>query len=134
MTDLDEAYRAAAAALRAADGVLVATHEHPDGDAIGSLLGAVRGLRAAGIDACSFAPDEVPREYAWLGVRDVECGVPADAAGACCSSSTAARRSASPRRRPCSPAPRTIVNVDHHHDNTRFGSVNVVDPGRPAPR
>jgi phosphoesterase RecJ-like protein len=22
-----------------------------------------------------------------------------------------------------------IVNVDHHHDNTRFGTVNLVDPG-----
>jgi phosphoesterase RecJ-like protein len=129
VSELDDAYAAAGAALRGAEGVLVATHEGPDGDAIGSLLGAVRGLRAAGIDACSFAPDEVPREYAWLGVTDVECVVPSDASRRVllvvdCGS---AKRVAAPPGVLAGAG--TVVNVDHHHDNTRFGSVNVVDPG-----
>ena len=37
-----------ASALRAADRVLIVTHENPDGDAIGSMSAAAAALRSAG--------------------------------------------------------------------------------------
>ena len=74
---LDAAYDAAAAAVRVAPRVIVAAHENPDGDAIGSLVGAVRGLRAAGVDAIGVrAPDELPREYRWLDDGDTVTSAP----------------------------------------------------------
>ena len=101
---LDAAYDAAAAALRAAPRVVVAAHENPDGDAIGSLVGAVRGLRAGGIDAVGVRADaDLPREYRWLD-DGLATTAPTAPAG-CCSRSTAARPPASPRRPACARAP-----------------------------
>jgi phosphoesterase RecJ-like protein len=126
---LDAAYDAAAAAVRAAPRVIVAAHENPDGDAIGSLVGAVRGLRAAGIDAIGVrAADELPREYRWLDDGDTVTSTP-DGEGwlllaVDCGS---AARIAAPdgvRERAA-----LTVDLDHHHDNTRFGDVNIVDDG-----
>jgi hypothetical protein len=59
----DEA-RDVAGALLTARGVTVCSHVNPDGDAVGSVLGAVLALRAAGITSeTSFwigFPDETP--------------------------------------------------------------------------
>ncbi len=51
MTDTDTTTRdlsEVVAALAAADRILVASHENPDGDAIGSLSAAAQALRSAG--------------------------------------------------------------------------------------
>ena len=47
-------------------------------------------------------------------------------ASACCSRSTARTSAASARPRPASSGAELVVNVDHHHDNTRFGDVNLI--------
>jgi phosphoesterase RecJ-like protein len=122
-------YAAAATALAAAERIVVVTHENPDGDALGSLIGALRGLRAAGKAVEALVADApVPREYRWLTGDDtrvtttfaapytllaVDCGSGARVA---CPESVRAGATCT-------------VNVDHHHDNTRFGDVNVVDAG-----
>jgi phosphoesterase RecJ-like protein len=126
---LEAAYDAAAAAVRAAPRVVVAAHENPDGDAIGSLVGAVRGLRAAGIDAVGVrAPADLPREYRWLDDGDTVTAAP-DGEGwlllaVDCGS---AARIAAPEGVQQRAA--LVVDLDHHHDNTRFGDINVVDDG-----
>src|SRR5690349_3892990 len=124
---LDAAYDAAAAAVRAAPRVIVATHENPDGDAIGSLIGALRGLRAAGIEATGVRADaELPREYRWLDDGDTVTSTP-DGEGwlllaVDCGSDARIAAPAGVRERAS-----LTVDLDHHHDNTRFGDVNVVD-------
>ena len=52
-------------ALRTHDRFVVVTHENPDGDALGSMLGATLGLRALGKDVVNYSPGE-------LGARTVE--------------------------------------------------------------
>jgi phosphoesterase RecJ-like protein len=124
---LEAAYDAAAAALRAAPRVVVAAHENPDGDAIGSLIGAVRGLRAAGIDAVGVrTPDELPREYRWLDEGDTATTAP-DGEGwlllaVDCGSEARIAVPEGVRERAA-----LVVDLDHHHDNTRFGDINIVD-------
>ena len=49
-TDFD----AVVEALTGHDRFIVATHESPDGDALGSMLGATLGLRALGKDAVMY--------------------------------------------------------------------------------
>jgi phosphoesterase RecJ-like protein len=125
---LDAAYDAAAAALRAAPRVVVAAHENPDGDAIGSLVGAVRGLRAGGIDAIGVraAAADLPREYRWLDDDGLSTTAPAGTGwlllAVDCGS---ASRIAVPDG--VREGSDLVIDLDHHHDNTRFGDINVVD-------
>jgi phosphoesterase RecJ-like protein len=126
---LDAAYDAAAAAVRVAPRVIVAAHENPDGDAIGSLVGAVRGLRAAGVDVIGVrAPDELPREYRWLDDGDTVTSAPEGEGwlllAVDCGSASRIAAPDGVRERAA-----LTIDLDHHHDNTRFGDVNIVDDG-----
>jgi phosphoesterase RecJ-like protein len=118
------------AELRAADKLLLTTHENPDGDALGSLLAMHWILEQLGKQSVMYmSPDEFPLPWEYrLWTFDGIAGAP-----------------------PPDVAERTIVfldcgnidrmpvdflqedglrilNIDHHHDNTRFGTVNLVAP------
>ena len=127
---LDAADAAAAAAVRGADALLVTTHESPDGDAIGSLLAAELALSRAGYDVASFigGAGRFPRELRWLGTDDLPRTAAADAGRR----TLLALDCGSARRIGDGEAllgrVHASVNVDHHHDNTRFADVVVVDP------
>ena len=134
MTDIapESDVHAAVAALAAADRVLIATHENPDGDAIGSMTAAAAGLRQLGKEVRMYLEpaSTIPHEVSFLDTRRPGArhrsgrrrGV--DAARASTAATSAG--SASSTRR-CGRAPGRVVDVDHHHDNSRFGDVNLVD-------
>ncbi len=56
----------AATLLRGWDDILVVCHASPDGDALGSMFGLVRGLRALGKRADWYCADPVPKKFAYL--------------------------------------------------------------------
>ena len=60
-------------ALSSHDRFLVTTHENPDGDALGSLLGMTLGLRQLGKDVEMIlgADERVPAEYEFLPLDDL---------------------------------------------------------------
>lgn len=114
-------------AIRAAKSVIVLAHTDPDGDAIGSMLAMYLVLKGLGKKAAMYCRDGVPEIYEFLPESDrvkdslnnerydlaiaVDCGDEErvdkginlkDLAG-------------------------TIVNIDHHPDNTRFGDINLVE-------
>jgi phosphoesterase RecJ-like protein len=116
--------------LRGAEKLLLTTHENPDGDALGSLLGMHGILTQLGKDALMYlSPDEfpLPHEYRDMENRDIIGGPPADmddrvAVFLDCGNID---------RMPVDFLQREgihILNIDHHHDNTRFGTANLVDP------
>jgi bifunctional oligoribonuclease and PAP phosphatase NrnA len=114
--------------LRAHDRFLVVTHENPDGDALGSLLATTLALRSLGKDAemllCGQGP--VPREYAFMHLDGLLRELPADAEERVLVAVDCAKAD---RIGPdLSPVERTklVVDIDHHHDNTRFGAVNLI--------
>jgi phosphoesterase RecJ-like protein len=111
---------------------VVSSHRNPDGDALGSMIGLARALRAAGRDVVMWHqdPDPVPAEFRFLlgpGEEIVQV-LPDDVlertvlAVDC---ATADRLSPAPPRE----LAQMVVNIDHHHDNTRFGDLNLVDGG-----
>ena len=55
-----------AALLRDWNDILVICHENPDGDALGSMFGLVRGLRAMGKQADWYCASPVPGKFAYL--------------------------------------------------------------------
>ncbi|MFA4928917.1 MAG: bifunctional oligoribonuclease/PAP phosphatase NrnA [Patulibacter sp.] len=118
--------------LRDADRFVTVTHEHPDGDAIGSLIAATRALRALGKDVVALvAPSDLPlsREYAGLVTVELGSAVPADLEDriALVLDCGNLDRMVVPGLLDGPVRPRRTVNVDHHHDNTRFADINFVD-------
>jgi len=114
--------------LRAHDRFLVVTHENPDGDALGSLLATTVALRRLGGDVEMYlaggAP--LPREYAFMQLDGLLRELPADVEERVLVAVDCAKAD----RIGPDPAPleraKLVVNIDHHHDNSRFGAVNLI--------
>jgi bifunctional oligoribonuclease and PAP phosphatase NrnA len=117
--------------LREGEKFLLTTHENPDGDALGSLVAMNETLRALGKDTVMFLSAEefpLPYEYRDLPLGSVSHSLPADAE----ERTIVFLDCGNLDRMPVSFLGRDdahIVNVDHHHDNTRFGTANLVVDG-----
>lgn len=114
--------------LRAAQRVLIATHEHPDGDAIGSSLALMHALRLQGKAVTVYIPDPAPEALQFLpGFTELTCERPnatdfdtiviLD-----CTKLFRAHLEAEVRSHP-----NTIV-IDHHEDNDHGATLNLVLP------
>ena len=132
-TEVDAALAdAARRRRRSASTIALACHVNPDGDALGSMLGLFHVLRAAGRDVvASFPPpfmvaphyrelpglellthpDEFPREPDVMVTFD--CGSLGRLGDL----------------EPAAKAARELIVLDHHVSNTRYGTINVIDPG-----
>src|SRR5437764_14059759 len=119
---------AVAEAIREHDRFTITTHENPDGDALGSLLAAKLGLDQLGKDTVMVLHGDapLPGEYAFMALDEFRRRWPDDAAERVFLALDCANESriADPEilgRVPLS------INVDHHHDNSRFGQINLID-------
>src|SRR3954447_9309519 len=119
-----------AEALRRHDRYLLTTHENPDGDALGSILATKLALEQLGKDVVMYlyGRASLPAEYRFLPLDDLRRDPPADAASrVLLAVDCASERRLGPDSALLEQAP-LRVNIDHHHDNTRFGDVNLVVP------
>src|SRR5687768_2256221 len=63
--------------LREGRRILIAAHEHPDGDAVGSSLALWHALGVQGKDAIVYLPDEPPEYLSFLpGYSAITCDKP----------------------------------------------------------
>ncbi len=112
---------------------LLTTHENPDGDALGSLVGMNAILQSLGKDTVMFMRESefpLPYEYRYLLAEDgaihfapedldqrtivyLDCG-------------SFERMNVDFLKSD----DLTLINIDHHHDNTRFGDLNLVEATR----
>ena len=116
------------AVLRESERFVLLTHEHPDGDALGSLLAMHRVLEAMGKDSVMFICEgelPLPYEYRWLGLDAASAVVPEDVADRVVVFLDCGNVDRNPVEAFRSETA-TILNIDHHHDNTRFGTVDHV--------
>ena len=115
--------------LREAERFVLVTHEHPDGDALGSLVGMHGVLTALGKDSVMFMDaTEFPLsyEYRFFSLDGMVSVIPEDLdqrsvifldCGNIDRNPAQVLRDAS-----------ELINIDHHHDNTHFGTINHVVP------
>lgn len=130
MADLKASYDEAARTLAGASSVVVCAHVDPDGDAIGSTLGLTLALRRLGIEAAPVLAEDrgAPETYAFLnGFGELRPASETEAAPPV----FVALDTPNPERlgaaaRLARTAGRLVV-IDHHPDNTCYGSVNLVD-------
>jgi phosphoesterase RecJ-like protein len=123
------AWGAAASALKTAERVAIACHVNPDGDALGSLLGAALGLKNAGKEvypSWGAEPVSVPFAYSFLpgadllvqpaDVPEVDVFLALDCGAGSRLGSLVDRAKAAP----------VSINVDHHPGNDDFADHNIV--------
>jgi phosphoesterase RecJ-like protein len=114
--------------IDAADAILVVSHMNPDADAFGSSLGLSAVLRASGKTVSTLNVDGPSDRFDCIpGMDSVQTAIPAgewevviavDAA-------TAERLGDTFSPLVMQAAP-TIINIDHHISNTRYGTLNYV--------
>lgn len=118
--------------LLAAERVLISSHRHPDGDAVGSSLAAQRLLAAHGIESTVWLYDPVPANLARLpGSASVHNGTNAPDGHfdlALVVECPAPDRTGLEEALSHYP----IVNIDHHLGNAHYGVENWVDPDAPS--
>lgn len=107
---------------------VLACHQRPDGDTLGSALAVARVLRSLGRDVVVVSEDGVPDNYAFVpdaeivvrstDRRDFDMGVLVDSEGISRVGSAAdAVRSA-----------RITACIDHHVPENQFGDIRITDP------
>jgi bifunctional oligoribonuclease and PAP phosphatase NrnA len=116
-------------AIRTNDRFTLTTHENPDGDALGSLLATKLAFDRLGKDSVmvlrSDAP--LPGEYRFMPLTALERHWPEDVSERVLVALDCANESRIGDDEILGRVPFTL-NIDHHHDNTRFGNVNLVVP------
>src|ERR1700675_4551899 len=119
---------AVADALRSHDRFLLVTHENPDGDALGSLLATKLALDALGKDSEMYLYGDapLPHEYGFMRLEGLRREPPEDAGQrVLVALDCANEQRMAPDTTLLEQAPLTI-DIDHHHDNSRFGDLNLV--------
>ncbi|MDT8433377.1 MAG: DHH family phosphoesterase [Anaerosomatales bacterium] len=128
------AYHRVAVELRKASSVAVCAHVKPDGDAIGSVLGLTLALRDAGIAAVPTLADaeKPPGSYEFMPgyglfvpaaeLEPPQVFVALDTPGTDRLGVAAALAESA----------ETLISIDHHPDNSGFGTVNLTDPAAAA--
>lgn len=117
------------ARIRGDSRFVLATHEHPDGDALGSLVGMQELLSVLGKDSVMYISADdlpLPYEYRIFPLDGAIQAPPADIAERTVvflDCGNIDRNSASVLRDGAH-----LLNIDHHHDNTRFGTLDHVVP------
>jgi bifunctional oligoribonuclease and PAP phosphatase NrnA len=120
--------RKIAEAIRDHDRFLITTHENPDGDSLGSILAMKLALEQLGKDAVMYLSGEtpLPSEYTFMPLDGIRRKPPDDLNERV----VLALDCANARRIGPDPSvlerAELVIDIDHHHDNTRFGQINVI--------
>jgi len=113
--------------LKKSDHILIATHTHPDGDAIGSLIALGLSLKALNKNITLYNESPIPAVYRFLpevhlvvnkiGKTNYDTAVILD----CGDLNRIGEAVSIVSRIP------VIVNIDHHVTNTHFGHFQLID-------
>ena len=111
-----------------ANKIAITFHASPDGDAIGSTLGLLNGLRILGKDSYVISKEEVPKNLLFLPCAEEITG------DICCptdDTDLVIVLDCGDRPRLCADLSNyngDIIIVDHHLSNEKFGMINLVEP------
>jgi phosphoesterase RecJ-like protein len=123
---MNDLFKLAIDKILASDEIFIASHVNPDGDNIGSIIALGLALKKLKKNVRVIKTDEIPTDYLFLPFIDIiqpyeasdidllivlDCG-DIDRLGKYKSLLNKAK---------------TIINIDHHISNTKFGTLNIVD-------
>jgi bifunctional oligoribonuclease and PAP phosphatase NrnA len=115
-------------ALRRNARFLLITHENPDGDALGSILAMKLILDTLGKDSVMYLSGQapLPAEYKFMPLDELRRSLPGDVGERVLFALDCANESRLGEGQAALESAPLTLNVDHHHDNSRFGAVNLV--------
>ncbi|MBI5037381.1 MAG: bifunctional oligoribonuclease/PAP phosphatase NrnA [Candidatus Kerfeldbacteria bacterium] len=133
MTQLHPQFNKIKEALDGAASVIVIGHQNPDGDAIGSMIGMGHYLTHAGINHRLFCMTPVPAYLTFLPetermVFDERELLESTHDVVIVLDSGDLRYAGVHEHIPRMTGTPVVINIDHHHTNTNFGHINVVNP------
>ena len=112
------------------DNILILTHERPDGDAFGSVIGLLTLLRSLGKKVDSYFPEKISDRYTnYLcdGIY-IETPPPLFNYTYCISLDCSnLERLAICKEKQKEILSLTLINIDHHYDNTLYGTENFIN-------
>jgi phosphoesterase RecJ-like protein len=128
MTTMKADLKAVAQGIRDHDDFVISVHENADGDALGSMLAMKLALDQLGKRSTMFLTGTAPLpfEFRFMPLDGLVRGEPDKLLGRTLLALDAAnehRLGSDQRLRTEAPF---VVVIDHHHDNSRFGNVNLV--------
>ncbi|HZV51300.1 MAG TPA: bifunctional oligoribonuclease/PAP phosphatase NrnA [Candidatus Dormibacteraeota bacterium] len=115
------------------DEILILGHKDADGDTLGCSLAFAEALETLGKTVHVVIPPALPQKYAWMpGFDRIRPAPPAGAEVRLVLFFDAGNMERSGDAIDHVTERATIVNVDHHASNSRFGDVNIIDPDASA--
>jgi bifunctional oligoribonuclease and PAP phosphatase NrnA len=116
-------------AIRGHDRFVITTHENPDGDALGSLLAAKLAFDQLGKDSAMVLHGDapLPGEYQFMPLAELRRHWPDDVSERVLVALDCANQNRIADPEVLGRVPLTL-DIDHHHDNTRFGDINLIVP------
>ncbi|TCP58873.1 phosphoesterase RecJ-like protein [Tumebacillus sp. BK434] len=125
---LNPEYKTAADFFQSHDNLLLLVHERPDGDALGSVLGAAHLLHQLGKTVTLVNDDPIPDKFKFLPLAD-RFQLPEEVEGTFHNviSFDCGDRKRLGRSGQLVAEGANLLNVDHHVTNDRFGTENLVD-------
>ncbi|ASS75600.1 DHH family phosphoesterase [Tumebacillus algifaecis] len=126
--NLKPEYKSAADFFRNHDNLLLLVHEKPDGDALGSVLGAAHLLQSLGKTVTLVNDDPIPDKFRFLPMAD-RFLLPEEVEGTFANviAFDCGDRKRLGRSQGLIAADANLLNVDHHVTNDHFGTENIVD-------
>lgn len=115
--------------IKNVDRFLLTSHQDPDGDSIGSLIGLNKFLKSLGKNVVVYNHGRMPSRYSFLDpeaeIRFSKLPLPFTPEAVVVLECPNIERTGFVRDY-ITPG-MTLVNIDHHPNNTLFGDINIVD-------
>lgn len=114
------------------DDYSIVAHPGPDGDSIGSILGLGLALKKLGKRVRMYSSDPIPKSFYFLdAVSEITLGIPSDYGDNLIVLDCSDEKRLMVQKVDYEKFS-TVVNIDHHPFNTKFGALNYCDSERIA--
>ncbi|HEY3374247.1 MAG TPA: bifunctional oligoribonuclease/PAP phosphatase NrnA [Candidatus Aquicultor sp.] len=126
---MNKPFAEAALLINATESIVLAAHVQPDGDAFGSLLAMATCLKQTGKNVCSTWGEEIriPPQYQWMPGIDTVVDCRQCTEGDLLITLDCANERRLGMMESSLPGFKSIINIDHHVDNSNFGTINILD-------
>ena len=126
MEDLIPQFQQINELLKKSKNVLIASHEHPDGDAVGSSLALYLALKQKNIKACIYLPDAPSKNFSFLpGFNKIRTSIePFNFDLLFCLDYGDFKK----LRLPSQYKEEQIITIDHHLKSDQRGQLKIIKP------